>query len=129
MSSNNPWDDDNSSKTKGGSSDFFKEIRSEFDKFPGSNRLKPGEFKGLGVVLIILYFLSGVCQIQHDECGVVLRFGKWVRTVGPGLQYVLPYPFEDVLYQRVTRVNQIDISNSNQNNEESLMRISVGISL
>ena len=121
MSSRNPWDDDSSTKARGNSSDFFKEMKSEFSNLPGGNFFKKGEMKGVLVGVIAFYLLSGICQIQHDECGVVLRFGKWVRTVGPGLQYVLPYPFEDVLYQRVTRVNQIDISNSNHHNEESLM--------
>ncbi len=32
-----------------------------------------------------------------EELGVVLRFGKHVRTVQPGLNYHLPYPIETVL--------------------------------
>lgn len=71
-----------------------------------------------------LYLISGFYQVQYDERGVVLCFGKWVRTVGPGLHYILPYPFEEVLLQKVTTVKQIDIGaffQKNNQQTESLM--------
>jgi membrane protease subunit HflK len=40
---------------------------------------------------------------------VVLRFGKDVREVQPGLNYHLPYPIETVLTPKALRVNKIDI--------------------
>jgi membrane protease subunit HflK len=39
----------------------------------------------------------------------VLRFGKYVREVQPGLNYHLPYPIETVLTPKALRVNKIDI--------------------
>jgi membrane protease subunit HflK len=39
----------------------------------------------------------------------VLRFGKDVREVQPGLNYHLPYPIETVLTPKALRVNKIDI--------------------
>ena len=120
MSEKNPWnDDDNNSWGNGSSKDFVEDIKQNFEKAFDKNPLK-GNFTGIGAVLVALYFASGFLQVQHDQCGVVLRFGEWVRTVGPGLRYVLPYPFEQVILQRVTKVNQIDISSDNQQ-EESLM--------
>ena len=44
-----------------------------------------------------------------DEQGVVLRFGKFVSTTQPGLNYHIPYPVETVLTPKVTKVNRIDI--------------------
>jgi membrane protease subunit HflK len=74
------------------------------------------------IAIGLLYLASGFYQVQHDQRGVVLRFGKWVRTVGPGLQYILPYPFENVILQKVTKVNQIDIGSFFKNQyEESLV--------
>ena len=120
MSAKNPWeDDDDNSWGSDVSGEFVEDIKQNFGKIFDKNPLK-GNFMGIGLVLVALYFASGFLQVQHDQCGVVLRFGEWVRTVGPGLRYVLPYPFEQVILQRVTKVNQIDISNSNQQ-EESLM--------
>jgi len=40
---------------------------------------------------------------------VVLRFGKWVETTQPGLNWHLPWPVETVLTPSVTSVQQIDI--------------------
>jgi len=39
----------------------------------------------------------------------VLRFGKQVREVQPGLNYHLPYPIETVLTPKALRVNKIDV--------------------
>jgi membrane protease subunit HflK len=47
--------------------------------------------------------------VQSEEQGVVLRFGKHVRTVDPGLNYHLPYPIETVLLPKALRVSTISI--------------------
>ena len=118
MAPKNPWDDEEDIWSKNSEFDFDR-MKREFNKFFDRNPFKNG-VSGIFSALAVVYLLSGFCQVQHDQCGVVLRFGKWVRTVDPGLRYVLPYPFEEIILQRVTKVNQIDISNSNQQ-EESLM--------
>lgn len=75
----------------------------------------PGGFgSGKGIVAVIViavlaWLLSGFYRVEPDEQGVVLRFGKFVGTTNPGLNYHLPYPVETVLTPQVTRVNRIDI--------------------
>ena len=44
-----------------------------------------------------------------DEQGVVLRFGKFIKTTQPGLHYHIPVPIETVETPKVTKVNRIDI--------------------
>jgi modulator of FtsH protease HflK len=78
------------------------------------NVLSGGNLGGKGLALIVLaaiaiWGLSGFFRVEPDELGVVLRFGKYVREVKPGLNYHLPYPIESVLTPKVTRVNRIDI--------------------
>jgi membrane protease subunit HflK len=75
------------------------------------------------VIFGAIYLGSGIYQVQHDERGIVLRFGKCVRTEGPGLQYRLPYPIESVIMQKVTTVKQIDVGSffKGQHQDESLM--------
>jgi len=53
--------------------------------------------------------LSGLYRVLPDEQGVVLRFGKFVSTTQPGLNYHIPYPVETALTPKVTKVNRIDI--------------------
>jgi membrane protease subunit HflK len=76
--------------------------------------LPGGSLGGRGVVLlaltaVALWGFSGFFRVEPDELGVVLRFGKDVREVQPGLNYHLPYPIETVLTPKALRVNKIDI--------------------
>jgi len=84
----------------------------------GQDRLRrflPGGSMGsrgfllLAVAAIALWGLSGFFKVEPDELGVVLRFGKEVREVQPGLNYHLPYPIETALTPKALRVNKIDI--------------------
>ena len=61
------------------------------------------------IILLILWTLSGLYRVLPDEQGVVLRFGKFVKTTQPGLNYHLPFPIENVLTPKVTKVNRMDI--------------------
>jgi modulator of FtsH protease HflK len=75
----------------------------------------PGNFGGRGVVLLIalaavaMWVLSGFYRVEPDELGVVLRFGKPVDVVPPGLQYHWPYPIETALTPPALRVNKTDV--------------------
>jgi modulator of FtsH protease HflK len=76
--------------------------------------LPGGNLGGRGLALIflgvlVLWGFSGFFRVEPDELGVVLRFGKEVREVQPGLNYHLPYPIETVLTPKALRVNKIDI--------------------
>jgi len=84
----------------------------------GQDRLRRvlpgGNLGGRGFALIVLGVLvlwgfSGFFRVEPDELGVVLRFGKQVREVQPGLNYHLPYPVEKVLTPKALRINKIDI--------------------
>ena len=61
------------------------------------------------IILLIVWTLSGLYRVLPDEQGVVLRFGKFVKTTQPGLNYHLPFPIENVLTPKVTKVNRMDI--------------------
>lgn len=54
-------------------------------------KIKPGIIKLsiAGVIILILLF-SSFYQISPEEMGVILRFGKFVRTTDPGLHLKLP---------------------------------------
>ena len=56
-----------------------------------------------------VYLLTGFYQVGPSEDGLVKKFGKYVLTVGPGLHYHLPYPFESVVKVDVRTVKKIEI--------------------
>ena len=63
---------------------------------------------GLLAVLVI-WLLSGSYIVNPGEEGVVLRFGKYDRTVGPGPHYALPAPIEKVYKPQVSRVLRSEV--------------------
>ncbi|ABD88804.1 FtsH protease activity modulator HflK [Rhodopseudomonas palustris] len=84
----------------------------------GQDRLQQmlpgGHLSSMGIALVLVaalavWGLSGFFRVQSEELGVVLRFGKHVRTVQPGLNYHLPYPIETVLLPKALRVSTISI--------------------
>jgi membrane protease subunit HflK len=58
-------------------------------KFP---KIRTGPIKIilLAIVIFILLFNS-IYQVSPEEMGVILRFGKFVRTTDPGLHFKLPW--------------------------------------
>ena len=76
--------------------------------------LPGGYFSGIGIAIVLLaaiaiWAMSGFYRVQSEELGVVLRFGKYVRDTGPGLNYHLPYPIETVLLPKALRVSTLSI--------------------
>ena len=89
--------------------ELIKDIQKKIKRFMpgGSTGGKPIIF-GL-IILVIIWALSGLYRVLPDEQGVVLRFGKFVKTTQPGLNYHIPFPIEGVLTPKVTKVNRMDI--------------------
>ena len=82
------------------------------DRFRGM--MPGGALGGRGLLLIVAvallaWFASGFYRVLPEEQGVVLRFGEWVKTTQPGLNYHLPWPIETALTPKVTRVNREEI--------------------
>jgi membrane protease subunit HflK len=77
--------------------------------------LRPGRIPGragaalLLIAVIAVWLATGFYRVQPDEQGVVLRFGAFVGTTLPGLNYHLPWPIETVERPAVTRINRIEI--------------------
>lgn len=70
--------------------------------------------KWVVLAVMALWGLSGIYIIQPDEQGVVLRFGRYVRTVGAGPHYHLPYPVEQVYKPKVSQVRQAEVGYRSQ---------------
>jgi len=120
-----PWNDQNKPNNPWGNGpnqqqpdleEVVKRLQEKFSKIfgGGSGGGSPGELgKGaiIGglVVLLLLWFGSGVYVVAADEEAVVLRFGQHIDTKGPGLNWHLPYPVESVEKVPVTRVQRLEI--------------------
>ena len=90
--------------------EIIRNIQKTINRFIPGKGAKGGKplFLGL-IILLIIWAASGLYRVLPDEQGVVLRFGKFVNTTQPGLNYHLPYPIETALTPKVTKVNRLDV--------------------
>jgi membrane protease subunit HflK len=64
----------------------------------------------LGAVFVALIWLAtGIYRVEPDQQGLVLRFGAYVGSTPPGLNYHAPWPISTVLLLPVTRINRVEI--------------------
>ena len=77
---------------------------------PGGSGL-PGPLLFLIVVALaaIVAFFAFTFRVNPDELGVVMRFGKPIKSELPGLHFRLPYPIDEVRLPKVTRQNIIEV--------------------
>jgi len=67
-------------------------------------KIKPGIIKLVVIAVVIIIVVAGsIYQISPEEIGVILRFGKFVRTTDPGLHFKLPLGIEELIKVPVQR--------------------------
>ena len=114
-----PWDSPPGGRDNNGSGrgptppdieEIIRNIQKTINRFIPGKGAKGGKplFLGL-IILLIIWAASGLYRVLPDEQGVVLRFGKFVNTTQPGLNYHFPYPIETALTPKVTKLNRMDI--------------------
>lgn len=82
--------------------DFDAVLRRVRDRFGGSGS---GGILLLVLAIVAVWFLLDSWRsIDEANRGVVLRFGKYDRTMGPGLNFKWPTPIEQVFVVETTRV-------------------------
>jgi modulator of FtsH protease HflK len=72
----------------------------------GGGANSPGFGRGLGSILVLIgavWVGSGLYRVDAQERAVILRFGKYVQTTGPGYNWHLPWPIEQ---KRIVNVSQ-----------------------
>lgn len=87
----------------------------------GGGSIKIGPFGPLGIALAIgavLLVSTSVYTVDQTERALVLRFGDYDRTAGPGLNFKLPSPIETVYKQETEIIRKDEIGG---NDASSLM--------
>jgi membrane protease subunit HflK len=72
----------------------------------GGGQNSPGFGRGVGSILVLIgavWIGSGVYRVDAQERAVILRFGKYMQTTGPGYNWHLPWPIES---KRIVNVSQ-----------------------
>ncbi len=87
---------------------FQRRLASLFGRGGGGigGQSSPGFSKGLSGILLLIgvvWIGSGVYRVDAQERAVILRFGRYVQTTGPGYNWHLPWPIEQ---KRMVNVSQ-----------------------
>jgi membrane protease subunit HflK len=103
--------------------DFLKKSRDRFGgRFPtGGGDGRPYWLYGLGVFLLLWLVFTSIHRVGPQERGVVTLFGKYSRTLGPGVGFTLPSPVESVQKVDVEAIRTTDIGSTEGNSENLIL--------
>ncbi|WP_297406560.1 FtsH protease activity modulator HflK [uncultured Cetobacterium sp.] len=59
--------------------------------------------------IVFLYLFTGIFQVGPDEEAVVLLFGKYEKTVGPGIHWYYPRPIGRKIVIKTTKVYRVEV--------------------
>lgn len=112
---NDPWGNRNRNKNSGnndGPPDLDEIIKRTFGRFfgggSGGSRNNNGSSASFVVILVVVllalfYFVQGIGIVNEQERAVVLRFGEYKETRGPGFRWNPPF-LDKVFTENVTQV-------------------------
>jgi len=100
-----PWDWDKLQKQKmgrsGSSGNPSPQMDEVLSKFKGLKGKLPGFWLIVAVIVILIIIFSSVYTIGVNEVGIIQRFGKYIRTTSPGLNFKLPWGIEKLTKVKV----------------------------
>jgi len=101
-----PWDWDKLQKQKmgGGGGNPSPQMDEIINTFKGLKGKLPGFWLLVAVIVLLIVIFSSVYTIGVNEVGIIQRFGKYIRTTSPGLNFKLPWGIEKLTKVKVRLV-------------------------
>lgn len=101
-----PWEDQPDDKPSP-ADELLRQIRGNFKRFKGGFE-SPARtaLRVAAVIVLVAAVFSTFYTVQPQEQAVVLRFGRYVSTHGPGLNLKLPFGVDQVIKVRTEVVHQ-----------------------
>jgi len=87
-------------------------------------QLSGGMIAGILAVFVLIWFALGVYQVDQQERGIVLRFGKYHATVEPGLRWN-PAIIDSVSKINTTKVRSIRIQGLMLTEDDNIVDVSL----
>lgn len=78
-------------------------------------------------VLAIVWLASGIYIVEPAERGVVMRFGKYATTTGPGPHWHLPVPIESVEKINVDEISTLTHRASMLTQDENIVEVELTV--
>ena len=99
-----PWDWDKLQKQKMGRGGNPPQMDEVLSKFRGITGKFPGLWIIIAIIVLLVVLSSSFYTIGVNEVGIVQRFGRYVRTTQPGLNFKLPRGIEKLTKVKVRLV-------------------------
>jgi len=61
------------------------------------------------LVILLSWAWTGVRIVEPDQVGVVLTFGEYSHTAKPGLNFIIPYPVQEMRLESTTKIRRVEI--------------------
>lgn len=87
----------------------------------------PFSWLAVVIVLVLLLLVDITYLVDQQERGVVLRFGKYERTLQPGLNFVFPSLIDRVITLNVGQVRSITHKASMLTQDENIVDVEVAV--
>ncbi|CAM3623112.1 FtsH protease activity modulator HflK [Parendozoicomonas haliclonae] len=85
-----------------------------------------GLWIGVLVIAVLAYIWNAIYIVDEKERAVILRFGKYVETVDPGLNMYFP-PVESKFQYPVTQINTYRLSQSMLTEDENIVEVAMSV--
>src|SRR5262245_49217218 len=80
----------------------------------------------LGVVAVLIWLVLGVYQVDQQERGVVLRFGRYYETVQPGLHWNPPF-IDSVSKVNITKIRSMSFREIMLTQDENIVEVKLSV--
>ena len=85
-----------------------------------------GMFVGILVLAAVAYIWNAVYTVDEKEQAVILRFGEYVETVGPGLHIYFP-PVDAKFQERVTELRTYNLHQQMLTEDENIVEVAMSV--
>ena len=94
--------------------------------------LPGGQFssRAIGIVvgvLVVVWLASGIYIVEPAERGVVMRFGRYVDTTGPGPHWHIPMPIESVVKVNVDEISTFSHRAAMLTQDENIVEVELTV--
>ena len=81
---------------------------------------------GIGLFLLIALFTS-IFTVQQQTAAVIERFGKYVRTAGPGIHMKWPFGIDAIVSRASLRIQQLDLEMQSKTKDDVTVTLKLAI--
>ena len=139
---NDPWGNRKNSDGPPDLDEVFKNLKKKLTGMGGNaNRKDGGSGGGTGLpgfsgslfaivagLVFLAWLASGIYTVQPAEQGVVTQFGRHTTTVGPGLNWRIPWPVQAVAKVDVQGIREEDLKRQfTLTRDENIVRIELNV--